>query len=294
MRSSGWRVLLTVLARLPQPALSRVAGRLADLRIPTRLRAPLFGAFARASGIDLSEAERPLAEYRTFDEFFIRRLRPGARPVPHDPTILACPVDGLVGQTGALSGLDALQAKGRTYSIARLIDDEADARCFDGGSFVTLYLSPRHYHHVHSPCDGIISHARHVPGALLPVNPAASNYVADLFPRNERLVCWIDGPLGRIAVVAIGAFNVGRISAAFDPTWNDMGRRAVTNRGTVQPETRRYVPPRAVRQGDDIMTFHLGSTVVLLIQRGCVLEPRLEQGSDVCVGQPLARPSRVD
>src|SRR5690606_22162738 len=132
---------------------------------------------------------------------------------------LASPVDGATGQVGRIRSGRVLQAKGRWYSIAELIGDALEAERYEGGSFVTLYLSPRDYHRIHAPCDGAIAYARHIPGALLPVNAAAVAHVPDLFPRNERLLCAIDGPLGRVTVVAVGAYNVGRISAAFDPDW---------------------------------------------------------------------------
>ncbi|MGH7340799.1 MAG: archaetidylserine decarboxylase, partial [Candidatus Rokuibacteriota bacterium] len=286
----GWRALLAVLARLPQPGLSRAFGRLADLRIPAPLRRPILGTFARAIGIDVAEAEGPVSEYETLDDFFVRRLRPGARSFPNDPDALASPVDGIVGELGTIRSGDALQAKGRSYSVARLVDDAAEAARFDGGLFITLYLSPRHYHRIHAPCGGRIIGARHMPGALLPVNRQAVNHVNDLFPRNERLVCWLDGPLGRVAVVAIGAYNVGRISAAFDATWAGPGRIGVTNRGTTEPESRRYDPPIPVVQGQELMAFHLGSTLVMLVEPARVeFVDAIRDGLEVRVGEVIAR-----
>lgn len=284
-----WRVLLAVLARLPQHGLSRAVGRLADLHIPARLRRPLLGALTRLLGIDLSDAERPLTEYCTFNELFVRRLRTGARTIPHDAAVLACPVDAIVGRVGTVCAGLALQAKRRTYSIAELINDREEARHYEGGRYITLYLSPRHYHRIHAPCTGAIGSAHHVPGALMAVTPEATIVVPNLFPRNERLVCSIDGPFGRVAVVAVGACNVGRISTAFDPSWRSGRGDDVTKHGAVRPESRRYTPPQRVRQGDEIMAFHLGSTVVLLVENDAILEPVLTLGGEVRVGQPIAR-----
>lgn len=284
-----WRLLLAVLARVPQHGLSRAVGRLADLRIPALLRRPLLGALAHLFRIDLSDAQRPLTEYRSFNELFVRRLRPGARAMPHDAAVLACPVDAIVGQVGTVCAGLALQAKRRTYSIAKLVDDREEARRYEGGRYVTLYLSPRHYHRIHSPCTGAISSAHHIPGALMAVNPKATILVPDLFARNERLVCSIDGPFGRVAVVAVGACNVGRISTAFDPTWRSGRGDDVTKRTARRPESRRYTPPRLVQQGDEIMAFHLGSTVVLLVEHDAIFDPLLAPGVDVRVGQPIAR-----
>lgn len=286
----GWRALLGVLGQLPQAGLSRAFGHLADLRLPRPMRKPILGSFARAVGIDVSEAELPLADYQSVNAFFVRRLRPGVRSFPEDPAVLACPVDGVVGQLGTIRGGEALQAKGRPYSVAKLLDDAELAARYDGGFFITLYLSPRHYHRIHSPCDGAVPMARHVPGSLLPVNQPAISHVQDLFPKNERLVCAIDGAVGRIAVVAIGAYNVGRISAAFDPGWPGAENGWVTNRGEREPRTRHYQPPRPVRQGEEIMAFHLGSTVVLLAEPGRVrVTPRVEPGCEVRLGEAIAR-----
>lgn len=283
----GWRLALGLLARLPQASLSRAFGRLADLPVPRPLRRSVYGTFARVVGADASEAELPLGEYASLNRFFVRRLRPGVRPWPEDPGVAGCPVDGVAGATGSVREGRILQAKGRWYSAAALLDDADEARRFSGGRFATLYLSPRHYHRIHSPCAGRIPQARHVPGGLLPVNAPAVALVPDLFARNERLVCYLDGALGRVAVVAVGAYNVGRISAAFDPGWNGCW---VTNRRGVEAETRRYGEGVAVAAGDEIMAFHLGSTVVVLFEPGrAELDPEFRPGREVRLGQPLAR-----
>jgi phosphatidylserine decarboxylase len=284
-----WRGVLAALARLPQGAMSRGFGALADLPLPGPLRRPVLGAFARAVGIDLAEAERPLDTYGSLNEFFVRRLKPGLRSWPADPTIAGSPVDGVFGQGGPVHGGRLLQAKGRWYSAAELLDDPTEAARYRDGAFLTIYLSPRHYHRIHAPVGGTIARARHVPGALLPVNGPAVTHVADLFARNERVVCYVDSEaMGRVALVAVGAYNVGRISAAFDAEWAGPGA-SVTNRRGVRAETRRYDPPRGVTQGAEAMAFHLGSTVVLLWEPGVQLEPGVRPGGDVLLGSPIAR-----
>ncbi|MDQ3556255.1 MAG: archaetidylserine decarboxylase, partial [Gemmatimonadota bacterium] len=276
----------------PQGALSRAFGRVADLPIPRPLRRPVLGAFARAVGASVAEAELPLDAYPSLNRFFTRKLRPGVRRWPADPAVLASPVDGTTGQLGPVAAGWGVQAKGRRYSIAALLDDAEQAARFEGGVFLTTYLSPRDYHRIHAPCAGEIRQARHIPGALLPVNLPAVRHVPELFPRNERLVCYLDGPLGRVAVVAVGAYNVGRISAAWDPAWNSPGGGAswVTNRAGLEGATRRYDPPVRVEQGDEIMTFHLGSTIVVLCEAGAVdLRPGLRAEESVRLGEPLGR-----
>ncbi len=282
-----WRATLRLLGHLPQGALSRAFGRIADTHIPRRLRPAVLGAFARATGIDIDEAELPLTEYPTINRFFVRRLRPGVRAWPAEEGIAGSPVDGVVGQSGRIRSGTLLQAKGRSYSALDLLADPDEAHRFDDGAFLTLYLSPRHYHRIHAPCGGAIARARHVPGALFPVNAPAVMHVDRLFPRNERLLCTIDGPLGRVAVVAVGAYNVGRISAAFDVAWNGGEHGWVTNRGTHAIEERRYDPPVRVERGEELMAFHLGSTVVLLFEPGVRLIP-LAVGDPVRLGSPIA------
>lgn len=293
-RIAFWRGAIAALERLPQGALSRLAGRLADVPIPRPMRRPVLVAFAKATGADPDEAERPPEEYATLDAFFVRRLRRGARPWRADPSGAGSPVDGVVGQVGKVSRGRLVQAKGLDYTAAELLGDAQLAERLDGGPFVTLYLAPRHYHRVHAPCRGRLVAARHVPGNLLPVNAPAVASVPGLFARNERLVCDLDGTSGDVAVVAVGATNVGRIESVFDPGWNGPGggvtnRRRVTNRRGRAVESRRYDPPLELEAGDELMAFHLGSSVVVLFEAGRVLlDPRIVPGSEVRVGDPLA------
>lgn len=285
--SIQWRAILAALRRLPQAGMSRGFGRLADVQIPPALRGTIIGGFARLLGIDTNEAEHPVTAYRSINEYFVRHLKPGVRAWPVQPNLVASPVDGIIGQSGAIHNGRLLQAKGRWYTAAALLDDAEEAARFDGGVFITIYLSPRHYHRIHTPIAGTIDKASHVPGALLPVNEAAVLHIEDLFARNERLICYITGAVGRVAVAAIGAYNVGRISAAFDAAWRDTSW--VTNIRHSKRESKRYDPPRQVATGDEIMAFHLGSTVVLMFEPGRVRLEKHEPGADVRVGQVIAR-----
>jgi phosphatidylserine decarboxylase len=287
----AWRTVLAILTRLPQASLSRGMGRVADIPVPPRLRKAAIGAFARALGIDVSEAELPFYEYPSLNAFFVRRLRQGLRQWPDEDDVLASPVDGVLGQLGQITSGRLIQAKGRSYAAADLLGGEDEGERYEGGVFLTLYLSPRHYHRIHTPAPGAVSLARHLPGALLPVNAAAVNGVEDLFPRNERLVCFVDGAIGRVAVVAVGAYNVGRISARFDEAWSGADGSWITNRRMSPPPERRYDPPIPVGRGEEIMAFHLGSTVVLLVEPGRVrLDRNLAPGMEVKLGDALARP----
>ena len=280
------RAVLALLRRLPQGALSRGFGLLADLPLPRRLRRPVLGAFARAVGAVVAEAEHPLEEYPSLNAFFVRRLRPGVRSWPEDSAAVGSPVEGVVGQVGQVEEGRLIQAKGRWYTAADLLGDADEAERFDGGVFLTLYLSPKDYHRIHAPVAGRVPKARHIPGGLLPVNVPAVAHLPDLFVRNERLVCYLEGVRGRVAMVAVGAYNVGRISASFDPRWT--APAWATNRSGVLPETRRYDPAPSFDRGDEIMAFHLGSTVVLLFEPGQMrLRDGIEPGAAVRLGEGI-------
>lgn len=290
--SPAWRATLAALRRLPQAGLSRSLGRIADVRVPRALRRAVYGRFARAVGVDLRDVERPLEDFATLNEFFVRRLRPGARAWPDDPLAVGSPVDGVIGAVGPIERGTAVQAKGRRYSVAELLGDAGEAGPFEGGWVVTLYLSPRHYHRVHAPVGGTLPRARHVPGALFPVNAPAVAHVPDLFARNERVSCTIDSAVGPVALVAVGAYNVARISTAFDSAWSGPRAWVSNRRDPVAPE-RRYDPPLPVERGDELMAFHLGSTVILLFQEGRI-EPdaACAPGTEIRLGRTLARPLR--
>lgn len=283
----GWKLTLAGLTRLPQGLLSRLVGRLAEIPVPRFLRGSLYGGFARMVGIDLTEIEHPLEAYPTFDAFFVRRLRTGVHTWPSDPALLDCPVDGVIGACGVIRDGVLIQAKGRSYRASELLGDEDQAAAYEGGLFLTVYLSPRHYHRIHTPTEGRVTSARHLPGLLLPVNEPAVASIDRLFARNERLGCRVEGPLGALTVVAVGATNVGRITVAFDDAWGTV--RGVSNQSAGRTESvRRYAEPPALERGDELMAFHLGSTIVLLTEPGLELAPEVRAGQEVRVGTPLA------
>jgi len=279
---------------LPQGLASRLVGVAARIPLPRPLRRPLLGGFARLAGIRMDEAVRSVAEFRSFDALFTRKLRPGLRSWEPGGGILASPVDGVIGAVGVVESGSLVQAKGRRYTVNALLADEEAARPFEGGLFVTISLSPRHYHRIHTPIPGRVVAARHIPGRLFPVHPAAVREVAHLFARNERLACIVSADVGEVAVVAVGAMNGGRISAAFDPDWAGGPDEGVTNRGGGRIAERMYAEPREVGRGEELMAFHLGSTVVLLTPPGLRLDPGIAPGLEVEVGHTLARRSAPD
>ncbi len=247
---------------LPKQLLTMIAGRFASARAGS-LTTSAIRRFVARYGVDMSEAADPdIASYATFNDFFTRALRPEARPIA--PAAVICPVDGAVSQLGAIEHDQIFQAKGHRYSTTALLGgDAAMAGQFKDGSFATIYLSPRDYHRIHMPCPGRLLRMVHVPGALFSVNPLTARGVPGLFARNERVVCHFQTPLGPMALVLVGATIVGSMATVWHGQVNPprTGKLRSWDYST-QPIT--------LAQGEEMGRFMLGSTIVLLFQRGAV------------------------
>lgn len=279
------RLFIAALRLVPKNALSRLVGALTRWRAPAAVRHAAMRAFARRYGIDLSECPA-LEAYRSFGEFFARPLRPGLRPIAPGDGVIASPVDAVVSEAGVTAGGKLVQAKGIDYPAAALLGDEALAARLEGGAYATLYLSPKDYHRIHFPLGGAVTGWRYVPGRLWPVNAASVRNVPGLFAVNERLVTILDTPLGRCAVVAVGATIVGRVHAYYDPTV------PYTNEPRAPVRSREYETPIPVEKGQELGAFEMGSTVILLFERGRVtLDPRLVAGARVRVGEAIGGPA---
>jgi phosphatidylserine decarboxylase len=261
---------------------SRLLGAAASARVPRAVLRPALSLYCRHFDVDLAEAERPLSEYATFNDFFARALRPGLRPIDPDPAALVSPVDGRVHASGPVEAGTVLQAKGVPYRVADLLGSEEDARLFDGGSFATLYLSPRDYHRIHHPLDGALARVRHLPGDLWPVNDEAVARVPRLFARNERAACLGTTAAGApYAMVPVGALNVGSIRLTFHPLR--------TNRPVHARLAETLVPPVPVRRGEEFGRFEFGSAVVLLLSRAAGTLLPLEPRAPVRLGRAIGR-----
>jgi phosphatidylserine decarboxylase len=264
------------------PALSRLAAPLADLKVPGPLLRAFMRAYIRAYHVDMSEAAEPLSAYSSFNAFFTRRLRPGARPVSPEAGAVISPCDSRVHSIDAVPGDGRLeQIKGRTYTLAALLGSEEDARTFARGVHATLYLSPSMYHRVHSPVDGQIRSWRYVPGRLFPVNALAVRHVEGLFTVNERVAILIDTPdFGPVAVIMVGATNVGRMSLSFADLVTNSGRPASLAQSPA---------PIPIARGAELGAFNLGSTVVLLVADPTLVPAGTTAGQLVRMGEPLWR-----
>jgi len=282
-RVSGARATLERLAAaaVSWPVLSRLTGRVADLRLPKAILVPAIRAYARAFRADLAEAALPLEAYPSFNAFFTRRLREGARPIACGEGVVVSPSDSRLSAIGPVPADGRLeQVKGSSYSIEALLGSAEDAAPFRRGLHATLYLSPAMYHRVHSPVDGRVRAWCHVPGRLFPVNPAGVRRVPGLFTRNERVAVFVDTEAhGPVAVVLVGAANVGRVSLAFADLVTNTGRAP----GRVEP-----AETIALQRGDELGAFNLGSTVVLLVADPG-LAPAASAGDLVRMGQALWR-----
>lgn len=281
------RVAADTVRLAPKTLFSEAVGWGARVTVPRPLRARAYTAFARVVGASLDEVELPLSEYRSLGSFFARRLRPGARDVANDPGIGVSPCDGRVASAGEAEGGRMIQAKGHDYGLADLLVDPELSAALDGGAYVTIYLAPRDYHRVHSPCDGELYGYDYVPGTLFPVSPRWAARVPNLFARNERVVMHMRGELGRFALVMVGAAGVGNMALAHDRvstrSWRGAGR---------DPIRVRYDEPIPVARGDELGCFQLGSTVVLVFEPKRV-RIRARDGDVVRFGQPLAAPRRA-
>ena len=270
---------------LPQKALTAFAGWVATRQwggYTTRLIAWFVGRY----GVNMAEAAEPdISAYPSFNAFFTRALRTDARPLAAADWV--CPVDGAVSQLGAIDGDRIFQAKGHSYTCAALLagDSEAAAQ-FQGGSFATIYLSPRDYHRIHMPCDGRLLRMDYVPGDLFSVNPTTARGVPGLFARNERVVCHFATPHGPMALVLVGATIVGSMATVWHGLVNPPRRPQVTTWHYGSENT----PAPFLRQGAEMGRFLLGSTVVLLWPPGNMgFNPAWGATSPVRMGQEMGQ-----
>ncbi|HIY70419.1 MAG TPA: phosphatidylserine decarboxylase [Candidatus Luteimonas excrementigallinarum] len=271
---------------LPHRLLSSLARRLAYSQSPRTSRW-LIDTVTRRFNVDLGEAaESDPRAYPSFNAFFTRALKPGARVVDPDPSALLMPADGHISQCGPIGDADdagrIFQAKGQSFTAAELLGDADDARPFEGGVFATVYLSPRDYHRVHMPWTGTLRETVHVPGRLFSVGPAAVRHVPRLFARNERLVCHFDTDFGPMAVVMVGALLVSGV----ETVWSGEEIPAYGKRITRKDYHGRGI---VLERFAEMARFNYGSTVIVLLPPGVArLSPELAPEAPVRLGQRLA------
>jgi phosphatidylserine decarboxylase len=267
---------------LPQRFLTGMVYSLMRCRIRW-VKNSLIRLISRVAGVNWSEAaSAELSDYPHFNAFFTRELKPGARPISQRPGVLVSPCDGRISELGEIDGERVLQAKGHDYSLRELLADDPVCEHLHGGSFVTIYLSPRDYHRVHMPLDGRLQRMIHVPGKLFSVAPYTVRHIPGLFARNERVVSVFETPMGPIAQVLVGAMLV----ASMETVW--AGEITPTD---VREVTRNDYSDSGVTllQGAEMGRFNMGSTVILVLPPGSTQwHDGLQAGKPLVLGQDLA------
>ncbi|SHN50774.1 archaetidylserine decarboxylase [Erythrobacter sanguineus] len=267
---------------LPQHLLSRWAGGAAASERPW-LRDRLIRRFARSYGVDMADAVRGFDQFASFNDFFTRELKPGARPLADASRFILSPADGAISQLGTITQGRIFQAKGRDFTAAEILGHGADiASRFEGGQFITIYLSPRDYHRVHMPAAGSLRSTAYIPGDLFSVNQQTAEGVDRLFARNERLACLFDGADAQFASVMVGAMIVAGIDTVWTHRFSGHGRRVLLEDFDGADVS--------LDAGAEMGRFYLGSTVVLLFEPGRVewLE-ELAPGDNVRMGAAIGR-----
>jgi phosphatidylserine decarboxylase len=265
---------------LPQRLLGACVRALARTR-RRWLSQRLIRWFAHQFAVDLSEAARPRTEdYASFNDFFTRELRDGARPLAGGDSTIASPADGCITEFGTAVDGAALQAKGMAYRLDELLGDcPASLRGTPLGSFATIYLAPSNYHRVHLPLAGVLAGLRYIPGKRFSVNSVTAARIPELFCRNERLIAWFSTAVGPMAVVLIGALNVAGIECRWLGEIRERRERAWD--GSDLADT-------ALGRGEEIGRFNLGSTVVIALPAGAV-----DWGTDIVSGQSIRMGERL-
>ncbi|MBU3696694.1 archaetidylserine decarboxylase [Dechloromonas sp.] len=268
---------------LPKQALTVLAGKLASAEAGS-LTTSVIRWFVGRYNVNMAEAANPdIASYKSFNEFFTRPLKDGARPLAE--TDFLCPVDGAISQFGAIERDQIFQAKGHSYSTTALVGGDRElAAQFENGSFATLYLSPRDYHRIHMPCAGKLTRMIYVPGALFSVNPTTARGVPGLFARNERVVCVFESEFGPFVLTLVGATIVGSMATV----WH--GQVNPPRPGVIREW--RYDATSAVNleKGAEMGRFLLGSTVVMLFPKDSLaFNPDWSPARPIRMGEAMGR-----
>ena len=268
---------LTLMTLLPKNYVSRLVGRFAGSRLSRRL----IPYFARHFGINVEESEFAVKTYGSLTEFFIRKLKPGLRPVAQGDSVVVSPVDGVVSEFGPIKQGVLIQAKGVDYTVLELLgQDKERAQRFANGLFLTIYLSPRDYHRIHVPVAGQVVASTYVPGTLFPVNPFGVRAVKGLFALNERLITYLQGSAGLLALVKVGATIVGSVKVNYASLTTNVPRAKLL--------TSDYPNGPSYFSGEEVGRFEFGSTVILLFEPGKVALT-LQTGDRVLMGQKIGQ-----
>lgn len=270
---------------IPQHLLSRVIGCVAASKIPW-VKNTFINRYRKHYAIDMSESlYTQTNDFKCFNDFFTRALKPGARPIVDAEDAIVCPVDGTMYQLGKIDANTILNAKDHRYDIASLLGGNKDfAQLFHNGNYAIMYLAPTNYHRVHMPLMGELKEMIHIPGKLFSVNNASATAIDNLFARNERLACLFDTNIGPMAVILVGAMIVASIETIWAGTMSPTRRKHI--------RTWRYPSlnhnPIELNKGDEMGLFKLGSTAIVLFPPNKMRwKAGLEPGSELRVGEQV-------
>lgn len=281
MKSVIERILAGFQYILPQHFLSRIVYALMRSEV-TWLKNLLIGLISRIAGINYDEALSPEpADYASFNAWFTRALKPGARTFDSDPKAFLSPCDGKISETGCLHKSRILQAKGKDYSVQDLLADDPVCSQLADGYFSTIYLSPKDYHRIHMPLTGRLQRMIHVPGRLFSVAPYTARHVPRLFARNERVIAVFDTDAGPLVMVLVGAMLV----SSTETVWAGEVTPTKNKEVTVKDYSSENI---SLAKGAEMGRFNMGSTVILLMPQGALKsQNKLSSGDVVKVGQML-------
>jgi len=267
---------------LPKSLISRIFGYITLIPFPSFMLKRIISWYCGKYGVKYDEAVIPEGGFRNLNHFFTRELKPGLRKISKAKNAVVSTTDSRVDQYGDIDGETIMQAKGLGYSLRELVPSETAER-FLNGKFMTLYLSPGDYHRIHSPVSGKISGYFHVPGKLYTVQESLVGKLKGLFAINERLITYIETDHGLVAVCKIGAINVGKISLAYDTV--------VTNKFIRRRKEKFYSEEekKEVKAGEEIGIFNLGSTVIVLFEKGAVNLEKFDYGTNINLGEKIGK-----
>ncbi|WP_372384707.1 archaetidylserine decarboxylase [Vibrio sp. BS-M-Sm-2] len=271
---------------IPQHGLTRLVGKLASAKAGG-LTTAIINWFIKQYKVNMDEAlHSDPKHFKTFNEFFVRELKDGMRPIAEGESVIVHPADARVSQFGPITDGQLIQAKGHDYSARELLGgDAALADEFKDGEFATLYLSPSDYHRVHMPCDGTLRQMIYVPGDLFSVNPLTAENVPNLFARNERVVCIFDTEFGPMAQVLVGATIVGSIEQVWAGTITPPRGNSVYKWDYPAQGNNAII----LKKGEEMGRFKLGSTVINLFGKGAIkFDDTMQNGEKTVLGTPFA------
>lgn len=243
---------------------SRLFGKFASTEFPPFIQHLINSTYVRMMGVDM-EAFEEIDHYPSLNALFTRQLL-YAREITKDPNAFISPADAYVTAEGCVEDARALQIKGFDYDVRELLTNrfEPDAVApVERGNYINFYLSPKDYHRYHVPIDMKVLRAVHVPGALYPVNFTWLKKVPSLFVKNERVILeCVDNTNRLFFMVLVGALNVGKMTLSFDD-------RIETNSDVKELRIYDY-DNITLKRGEELGMFMMGSTIVMLFEKGMV------------------------